>query len=117
MPDNSDDNSPIAAHAARITRRSVLGLGVATAILASSRRLDAGTGPDTSARIANRGSIVEFSAGVGDDTVLASFRNAESHFEWVTPASALAPSVKYSDGTSPAWHGLPFKSTPGDVTL
>lgn len=117
MPDKTVDISPTSTDAAVITRRAVLGLGVATAIVASNRPLGAKPGSATSAQIANRGSIVEFSAGADGLTVLSSLRNAATHFEWVTPAGTFAPLVKWADGTSATWRGLPFRSTPDDITI
>src|SRR5712671_586463 len=117
MPDKALDISPMSTDAPVITRRAVLGLGVATAILASSRPLGAKPGSATSAQIANRGSIVEFSAGADGITVLSSLRNAATHFEWVTPAGTFVPLVKWADGTSATWRGLPFRSTPESITI
>jgi alpha-galactosidase len=118
MPDNADDSSPIAGRGAGMTRRKVLGLGVATVILAAGRQPGVrAASSDASARIANLGSLVEFSAGSDGAPVLASFRNAETHFEWVTPAKAFAPGLQYSDGASASWQPLAFRSSPGGITL
>ena len=117
MPDKALDISPTSTDAPVITRRAVLGLGVATAILAGSRPLGAKPGSATSAQIANRGSLVDFSAGADGITVLSSFRNAATHFEWVTPGGTFAPFFKCADGTSATWRGLPFRSTPEGITI
>jgi alpha-galactosidase len=117
MPDKADDSSSTATGGAVMTRRGVLGLGVATAILAGSRQLGAKTSSTTSAQVANQGSVIEFSAGVDGEPALSSFRNAASHFEWASPARAFAPTFKYLDGVSAPWRPLPIKSSPTVITI
>jgi alpha-galactosidase len=116
MPDQAGQSSPTHIDSAVMTRRSVLGLGVATVILASCRQLGGKGNPNASARVANQGSVVEFSAAA-DGTALASFRNAATHFEWITPAKAFTPTLKYADGASASWHPLPIQSSRDDVTI
>jgi alpha-galactosidase len=117
MPDTADDKEAPTTRTAVMTRRSAIGLGVATAVLVSSRPLSAATSSNTSAQIANRGSVVEFSSGGDGETVLSSLRNAATHFEWATPAKAFAPTLKYFDGAAASWHPLRFKSSPSEITL
>ena len=119
MPDKADDSSSAGSRGLSLTRRGVLGLGVATVVLATSRQLGAKTGSDASAQVANMGSVIEFSAGADGAPVLSSFRNAASHFEWATatPAKAFAPAFKRSDGAPASWRPLPIKSSPSDVTI
>src|ERR1700676_3138240 len=94
MPDKADDSSSAGSRGLSMTRRGVLGLGVATVVLAAGRQLGAKTSSDASAQVANMGSMIEFSAGADGAPVLSSFRNAASHFEWATPAKAFAPTFK-----------------------
>src|SRR5580692_10298869 len=88
MPDKAHDSSNTGGPL--LTRRGVLGLGVAGLVLASSRQLGA---KDSSgaAQVVNRGSVIEFSAAGDGSALLSSFRNAESHFEWGASAAALLP--------------------------
>ena len=116
MPDKAD-GSPTNTSGAVMTRRGVLGLGVATVVLASCRQLGARGSSDASAQIANQGSVVEFSAAGDGMLVLSSFRNAATHFEWAGPAKAFAPTFKYSDGASASWHPLPIKSSQNTITI
>ena len=69
MPDKAH-GSTITGAGALLTRRGVLGLGVATAVLASTRQLGAAEAPVGSAQVANQGSVVEFSATGAGSPVL-----------------------------------------------
>src|SRR3984893_5663325 len=114
MPDNAHDSSNTGA-GALLTRRGVLGLGVATVVLASTRQLGAtGVG---STQVANQGSVVEFSASAAGSPVLTSFRNAATHFEWAAPSKGFAPTLEYQDVAAAAWQPLPAKSNQNNITL
>jgi alpha-galactosidase len=116
MPDNAHDSSNTGA-GALLTRRGVLGLGVATVVLASTRPLGARGASVGSTQIANQGSVVEFSASAAGSPVLTSFRNAATHFEWAAPSRGFAPTLEYQDVAAAAWQPLPTESTPNNVTL
>jgi alpha-galactosidase len=117
MPDKADDSSPSSAPGDVLTRRGVLGLGVATVFLASCRQLGARENSASSTQIANQGSIVEFSAAADGTPVLSSFRNAATRFEWTAAGAPFAPAFKYSQGTSASWRALPLQSNQGGITL
>ena len=116
MPDEAHESSNTGG-GALLTRRGVLGLGVATVVLASSRGLDAAVAPTGATQVANQGSVVEFSATDAGSPVLTSFRNAATHFEWATPSKAFAPTLKYLDVAAAAWQPLPAKSNQNNITL
>jgi alpha-galactosidase len=115
MPDKAHDSSNTAG-GPLLTRRGVLGLGVAGLVLASSRQLGA---KDSSgaAQVVNRGSVIEFSAAGDGAAVLTSFRNAESHFEWAAPATAFAPTFQHSNVAAAAWQPLPAKPGQNNLVL
>lgn len=115
MPDKARESSPTGA-GALLTRRGVLGLGVATVVLASSRQLGAAVASAGSTQLANQGSVAEFSATGAGSSVLTSFRNAATHFEWAAPSKAFAPTLKYLDAAA-SWQPLPAKSNQNNITL
>src|SRR5260370_21007214 len=116
MPGNAHDSSNTGA-GALLTRRDVLGLGVATVVLASTRQLGAAGASVGSAQVANQGSVVEFSASAAGSPVLTSFRNAATHFEWDAASKGFAPTLKYQDVAAAAWQPLPAKSNQNNITL
>jgi alpha-galactosidase len=116
MPDKADESSNTGA-GALLTRRGVLGLGAATVVLASSRRLGAAGAPAGSTQVANQGSVVEFSAAGAESSVLTSFRNAATHFEWAAPSKAFAPTLKSLDVAAAVWQPLPATSNQNNITL
>jgi alpha-galactosidase len=116
MTDKADESSSTSRGTA-ITRRSVLGWGVATVILASNRRLAAKPNTDAAARVVNQGSVVEFSAGVDASPRLTSFRNAATQFEWAAPVNAFAPTFKLSGGAPTAWRPPTIESSPNDISI
>ncbi len=115
MPDKSHDSSNTGG-AVLLSRRDMLGLGVAGLVLASSRQISA---KDNSggAQVINQGSVIEFSAAGDGTPLLSSFRNAASHFEWVAPAQAFAPSFEYLNAAASAWQPLPAKSSQNNLLL
>jgi hypothetical protein len=116
MPDKAHESSNTGA-GALLTRRGVLGLGVASVVLASSRGLGAAVAAARSTQVANQGSVVEFSATGAGSPVLTSFRNAATHFEWATPSKAFAPALTYLDVAAAAWQPLPAQSNQNNITL
>ena len=61
MPDKTHDSSE--SSGGLLTRRGVLGLGVATVVIASTRQLAAAGAAVGAETIANQGSVLEFAAG------------------------------------------------------
>jgi alpha-galactosidase len=114
MTEEADERSTTAAARATMSRRQVLGLGAAV-VLSSRATLEARVSPG-SARINNRGSIVEISSRPHGAVTLSSFRNAATQFEWVTP-SAFAPTFEYSKGASLSWRSLAAESGRDRITL
>ena len=125
MPDKARDGSSKILPGAPMTRRGVLGLGVAAMLVASCRELGAKASPQTSPKLANRGSVIEFTAGSDGTPLLASFRNAATQFEWAAPAKAFAPAFECAAAArapagstaSAAWRPLPVKSSQDAITL
>jgi alpha-galactosidase len=117
MPDKAEQSTNISAAVGPITRRGVLGLGVATVILATCRRLGAKESSGASAEIVNQGTAAEFFADAGGTAALTSFRNSATHFEWAAPAKVFMPTLQYSNGTSASWQPLPLKSGQNRLTL
>src|SRR5579885_1220372 len=117
MTEEGDERSTAAAARTVVSRRQVLGLGVATIVLASQRPLEACASPDSSARIGNQGSIVEFCPGADGGLALTSFRNAATHFEWVTPSKGFTPTFECSTGGRLSWRTLPVESGRDRITL
>jgi hypothetical protein len=117
MTEEGDERSTTATARTVVSRRQVLGLGVATIVLASHRPLEAYASPDTPVRIDNQGSIVEFSPGSDGGLALTSFRNAATHLDWVTPSKAFAPTFEYSKAAFPSWRTLPVESGQDRITL
>jgi alpha-galactosidase len=116
MPDNAHDSSNTGT-GALLTRRGVLGLGVATVVLASTRQLATAGASMGSTQVANQGSVVKFSASAAGSPVLTSFRNAATHFEWAAPSKGFAPTLEYQDVAAAAWQPLPAKSNQNNITL
>jgi alpha-galactosidase len=116
MPDKPDQRAAPNS-GGTLSRRDVLGLGVATALLAASRQLGASEGSQvprpgqSPSEMTNQGSVAEFSADRDGALVLTSFRNAFTQFEWIVPSKTFAPAVQYADGTSASWRPLPGTST------
>jgi alpha-galactosidase len=117
MPDKVEQSVKTTAGGGAITRRGVLGLGVATVLLATCRKLGATESSGRSAQIINQGTVAEFAADAGGTTALTSFRNSATHFEWAAPAKAFTPTLRYSNGTSASWQPLPPKSGQNTLTL
>jgi alpha-galactosidase len=116
MTDKADESSSTSLGAA-ITRRSVLGMAVATVVLAGNRRLAAKPNTDAAARVVNQGSVVEFSAGIDGSPRLTSFRNAATQFEWAAAANTFAPTFKLSSGVSIVWQSPTIQSSPNDISI
>jgi alpha-galactosidase len=115
MPEKTHDSSNGGA-GPLLTRRGVLELGVATVLMANTRplaALGAAASPD---QIANQGTVVEFSPSGTGSTVLSSFRNAATRFEWATPAMTFAPKLEYP-GAAASWLPLPPKPGQDKITL
>jgi hypothetical protein len=115
MPDKAQDSSNIGA-GALLTRRGVLGLGVATVALATTRQLVAAPAAMGTAMVANVGSVLEFSTA-GGSSLLTSFRNAATNFEWAAPSKAFAPTLTYQDVAAASWQPLTGKSTQNNITM
>jgi alpha-galactosidase len=107
MPDSADQSSSTAT----LTRRGVLGLGVATIALASCRKLGNDSRGNSAAQIVNQGSVIEFSAAHDGTLLLSSFRNASTHFEWAAAGQAFAPTFNSPLGVAIPWQPLPTHST------
>ena len=114
MPDKTHDSSE--SSGGLLTRRGVLGLGVATVVIASTRQLAAAGVAVGAETIANQGSVLEFAAGGAGSTVLSSFKNAATGFEWATPAKTFAPTLEYPGATA-SWQPLPAKSSQNNIML
>jgi alpha-galactosidase len=117
MPDKPHDGSCNGASDAGLTRRGVLGMGVASFVLASCRPFGGEQASNASNRLVNQGSAVEFSPDGDGTPMLSSFRNAATRFEWVARPQKLAPTFKYSEGTEIVWQLLPAKSSEGNIAI
>jgi alpha-galactosidase len=117
MPDHLHDASPTADNTSVLTRRSVIGLAVAATFVAGTRHVGAKARSDAPARMANRGSVIEVAGGVDGAAALSSFRNAATHFEWLPPAQAFAPTLKYAGQAASTWQPLSFNFSPSEMTI
>ena len=114
MPDKAKQRvataaSTGAAPAHAVTRRALLKVGAAGVVLASLRGLEVSANPLASTRMLNRGSVAEFDGLGAGTSVLTSFRNSATEFEWVTPGEGYAPTLQYSDGTRLSWQPRPLQ--------
>ena len=117
MPQRASNGPYKRGHGAPLTRRSVLGLGAATIVLASCRTLGDRQRLKSSARIVNQGTVIECSSSNYGTSVLSSFRNAATQFEWTTRAQLFKPTFEYLGGAPFSWQQLSAKSNEDSIGI
>jgi hypothetical protein len=60
--------------------------------------------------------VLEFTASGAGSTVLSSFKNAATRFEWASAPKSYAPTIEYQ-GAPASWQPLPAKSGQNNITL